>query len=247
MIFTSTNAIVLPPGKTNYYHKIRKGMGSGEICVGRGVFAGSQHDKALSFQQKEIEMKQKEIEMKRMAFTGFASVCLALMIAVFAPMAKAQDNSPSNPAAIGVPVKSTLELGSTYDVVITVLETVRGKEALQRLKTASPSNKDPKTGYEYLLARIRFELKPRSVSDKRNFDLGRMMQWVAYSSDLKEYESVSVVAPKPELAGEAKANNAVEGWVAFAVGQKETKPIMTFDPASGGAMLRGKVLFFKLF
>jgi hypothetical protein len=185
--------------------------------------------------------------MKRMAFIGFASVCLALMIAVFAPMAKAQDNSPSNPAAIGVPVKSTVELSSTYDVVITVLETVRGKEALQRLTAANSSNKQPKTGYEYLLARIKFELKPRYVSDKRNFDLGRPMQWVAYSSDLKEYESISVAAPKPELSGVAEANKAVEGWVAFAVEQKDAKPIMTFDPASGGAMLRGKILFFKLF
>jgi hypothetical protein len=64
--------------------------------------------------------------------------------------------------------------------------------------------------------------------------------------DLK-YESVSVAAPKPELTGEAEPNKAVEGWVAFAVDQKDTKPIMTFDPASGGATLRGKVLFFKLF
>jgi len=191
--------------------------------------------------------QQKEIEMKPIASIGFASVWLALLIAVLGPMAKGQDNSPSNPAAIGVPVKSTLELGSAYDVVITVLETVRGKEALQRLKASSPSNKEPKTGYEYLLARIKFELKPRNVSDKRNFSLGSMMQWVAYSSDLKEYESVSVAAPKPELTGEAEANKPVEGWVAFAVDQKETKPIMTFDPASGGAMLRGKVLFFKLF
>lgn len=184
--------------------------------------------------------------MKLRAFMGF-SLAMALMIAVFAPMAKAQDNSPSNPAAIGAPVKSTLELGSAYDVVITVLEIVRGKEALQRLKTTSLSNKEPKTGYEYLLARIKFELKPRSVSDKRNFNLGSLMQWIAYTSDLKEYESVSVAAPKPELTGEAEPNKAVEGWVAFAVDQKDTKPIMTFDPASGGAMLRGRVLFFKLF
>jgi hypothetical protein len=185
--------------------------------------------------------------MKCMAFKGYAPLCLAFTLAVFEPMAKAQDNSPSNPAAIGSPVKSTLELGSSYDVVVTVMEIVRGTEALQRLKAASSSNKQPKTGYEYLLARIKFELKPRNVSDKRNFDLGGPMQWVAYSSEFMEYESVSVAAPKPELSGAAEPNKTVEGWVAFMVDQKDAKPIMTFDPASGGAMLRGKVLFFKLY
>ncbi len=182
-----------------------------------------------------------------MTFMGFAFTCLALTMAVFTPIANAQDNSPSSPASIGVAVKSTLELSSTYDVVITVMEIVRGKEAMQRLTEASSSNKPPKTGYEYLLARIKFELKRRSITDSRTFDLGRPMQWVAFSSDLSEYESVSVVAPKPQLSGTAEGDKVVEGWVAFAIDQKEAKPIMTFDPASGGAMLRGKVLFFKLY
>ncbi len=185
--------------------------------------------------------------MKRMDFIAFAMACLALTMAVFAPVGNAQDNSPTNPAAIGVAVKSTVELSSTYDVVITVMEIVRGKEAMQRLTATSSSNKPPKASYEYLLARIKFELKPRNISDTRTFDLGRPLQWVAFSSDLSEYESVSVVAPKPQLTGTAEGNKVVEGWVAFAVDQKEAKPIMTFDPASGGAMLRGKVLFFKLY
>ena len=173
--------------------------------------------------------------------------CVILAIAASVEAARAQDNSPSNPAAIGVPVKSTLELGSSYDLTITVLEAVRGKEAMERLKAASANNKPPKSAFEYVLARVKFELKSRAVSENRTFDLARPMQWIALSSDAREYESVSVTAPKPELTGSVRSGSPVEGWIAFAAEQKESKPMMMFDPASGGAMLRGKILFFKLY
>lgn len=179
-----------------------------------------------------------------------ALACLAT--ALFIRTAGSQDNSPSNPAALGVPVKSLVEIGSVYssnyDVTIAVLEVVRGSKAMDRLKEADPKNKPPKAGLEYLLARVKFEIKGRSVSDNRAFDLGSSpLQWVAYSSDIAEYEGVSVTAPKPGLTGMVRAGETAEGWVAFAVDQKEGKPIMTFDPDAGGATGRGKTLFFKLY
>jgi hypothetical protein len=166
--------------------------------------------------------------------------------------AGAQDNSPSNPAAIGTPARSLVEIGSVfssnYDIAITVLETVRGKEAMARLKAASVSNAPPKAGFEYLLARVKFEIQGRAVSDNRAFDLGSSpLQWVAYSADIAEYPGVSVTVPKPALTGAVRPGQAVEGWIAFAVEQKESKPIMAFDPDSGGATGRGKTVFFKLY
>ena len=90
---------------------------------------------------------------------------LVLMAAASLHPAIAQDNSSTNPAAIGSPVRSMVELGSVYsniyDITITVLETVRGKEAMDRLKAASPDNKMPAEGFEYVLARIKFEFKGR--------------------------------------------------------------------------------------
>ena len=61
--------------------------------------------------------------------------------------AVAQDNSSTNPAAINSRVRSMIELGSVYtniyDIAITVLETVRGKEAMDRLKAAAqPGHQD---------------------------------------------------------------------------------------------------------
>ncbi len=180
------------------------------------------------------------------------AVLLPLMIVLFAHGANAQANSPSDPAAIGAPVKSLLELGSVYpslyDITVTVLETVRGDEAMRRLRAADGAVKPPKAGFEYLLARVKFEMKRRSISDKLTFNLGSSpLQWVAFTSDMAEYEGVAVTVPKPELKGTVRPDQTREGWLSFAVEQKEKKPVLVFDPDSGGATGRGKPLFFRLY
>jgi hypothetical protein len=179
-------------------------------------------------------------------------VLLVVTAAASLRPAVAQDNSSTNPAAIGSRVRSMVELGSVYtniyDIAITVLETIRGKEAMERLKVANPDNKLPPEGFEYVLARIKFEFNGRNVSDTLSFDLGdEPLQWVALSEDLTEYPRISVTVPKPALVGSIKPGNSMEGWVAFAVDQKDSKPIMVFDPDTGGATGRGRTLFFKLY
>jgi hypothetical protein len=44
-----------------------------------------------------------------------------------------------------------------------------------------------------------------------------------------------------------KPGSSAEGWVAFAVDRKDSKPVMVFDPDTGGATGRGRTLFFKLY
>jgi hypothetical protein len=184
-----------------------------------------------------------------------ATLMVALLVwtaAASLQPAVAQDNSSTNPAAVGARVRSMIELGSVYtniyDIAITVLETVRGKEAMERLKAASPDNKMPPEGFEYVLARIKFELKGRAVSDKLSFQLGNEpLQWIALSADLTDYPGVSVTPPKPALVGTVNAGGSMEGWVAFAVERNDSKPIMVFDPDAGGATGRGRTLFFKLY
>lgn len=185
-------------------------------------------------------------------FATIVVALLVLMIAASLHPAIAQDNSPTNPADVGSRVRSMVELGSVYsniyDIAITVLETVRGEKALERLKAASPDNPGPADGFEYILARIKFEHKGRYVSDNLQFDLGNApLQWVALSSQLTEYERVSVTVPKPSLTGMVKPGGSVEGWVAFAVEKKDGGPVMVFDPDTGGATGRGRTLFFKLY
>ena len=184
--------------------------------------------------------------------TIFFMVLLVLMVAASLQPVIAQDNSPTNPAAVNTPVRSMIELGSVYtniyDITITVLETVRGSAAMDRLKAASPDIMALANGFEYVLARIKFDFKGRYVSDNLPFDLGdEPLQWVALSgSDLTEYGRISVTVPKPALVGRIKPGSSTEGWVAFAVQQKDGKPVMVFDPDTGGATGRGKTLFFKL-
>ena len=181
------------------------------------------------------------------------AVLLVLATAVSLHPAIAQENSSTNPAPIGTRVKSMIELGSVYtniyDIAITVLETVRGKEAMERLKAASPDNEMPPEGYEYVLALVKFELKGRAVSDQLSFQLGNEpLQWIALSSDLIEYpKPMSLTPPKPALMGTVKAGGSMEGWVAFSVDREDSKPVMVFDPDAGGATGRGRALFFKLY
>jgi hypothetical protein len=188
----------------------------------------------------------------RKRISEILSVCILLCLTLLPGSALAQYNSSKNPAPIGSPVKSMVELGSVYssiyDINITVLETVRGKDAMKLLKKADSKVKKPPKGSEYMLARVKFEMKSRAVSDKLAFELGKEpLQWVALASDLTEYPMVSVKVPAPALAGTVKPGDSIEGWVAFAVDKKDSNPVMVFDPDVGGATGRGKTLFFKMF
>lgn len=72
----------------------------------------------------------------RNKFIVLSITLLALMAVAFSLPVMAQVNNSTNPAAIASPVRSMIELGSVYtniyDITITVLETVRGKEAMDR-------------------------------------------------------------------------------------------------------------------
>ncbi len=185
--------------------------------------------------------------MKSTTIMRAVPFCLLFILVVSVGTSTAQSNSPVNPAAVGVPVKSTLELGSSYDVTVTVLKTARGNEAWDLLKGASADNKQPKANFEYIIAYVKFELQSRAASENRSFELGSPLQFTVLSSDGSEYESIDITAPNPELKGMVGPHDSKEGWVAFLIEQKDSKPMMMFDPASGGAVLRGKTLFFRLY
>jgi len=160
-------------------------------------------------------------------------------------------SSPFSPALVGVVVQSTVYSGGSassleaYDVKMTLLEVVRGEKAWDLLKEASVSNKPPKPGSEYILARIRFEYSASGVPGDKVWELGKE-QFTALSPDGKLYETPSIVPPKPELSGSLRSGSSIEGWRVLQVSREDNKPLMSFDPASGGGMLRGKVLWFQL-
>ena len=160
-------------------------------------------------------------------------------------------SSPFSPASVGVCIQSTIFSGGSasslepYDAKITLLEIVRGQRAWDLIKQASPSNKPPIEGSEYVVARIRFEYSAKGVPGDKAWEL-TLGQFTALSSEGKQYETPSLVLPKPELSGKLRSGDSIEGWRAFQVIREDAKPLMCFDPASGGGMVRGKVVWFQL-
>lgn len=190
--------------------------------------------------------------MKSKSTVGFAVACV-ILASSFAGGAQTQGMSHSNPAPIGTTIKTQIQCGSNpvslepYDMNITLLQVVRGEKAWERLRTASNSNKPAQNGFEYVLAHIRFELKRTVFPGDKSFGLGTPLQLTAVSADGREYAGTAAVLPEPGLSGELRAGESIEGWVGFLVEKGDGKPLMAFDPASGGGTLRGKIVWFQLF
>lgn len=190
--------------------------------------------------------------MKTRLVPSFLLAFLFLAVPVCHSIAAAQGDSPSSPAPARKPVLTMIECGEgytsqeLYDMKITLVEVLRGKTAWNLIKGANASNHPPKAGFEYILARITFQFSARSPGQECSHEL-RPEQFTALSADGREYETPSVVIPKPELSGSLRSGQSLEGWTAFLVPQGDSKPLMAFDPASGGGMSRGKVIWFQLY
>ncbi len=186
--------------------------------------------------------------MKSRIFAVLACLILAAITSV--GTAAAQGDSPSNAAPIGTSIKTQVECGDRagsmepYDAKISVLQVLRGKEALDRLKA---TNTPPKPGFDYVLARVAFQMNAILAPGNKTFELARKMQFVALTADGNEQDPPSIAPPAPELHRIVKSGEAAEGWIVLMVEQANKKPVMFFDPAAGGAMGGGRVLFFQLY
>jgi hypothetical protein len=111
---------------------------------------------------------------------------------------------------------------------VTLLETVRGAEAAERIAQANQFNDPPEPGSEYVLVRLR----ARAVGDKSP-DTPRSMDGAAVKITGERnvvYEHPSVVEPEPALDGEVYVGGIVEGWVALSVTEGEQGLTLIFEP-----------------
>lgn len=145
----------------------------------------------------------------------------------------------ANPAAPGVPqtifVKSLL---ADFTARVTLLESVRGDAAWQRVKAANMVNQEPAAGTEYILARFHFELI--TIADDRALDVSPT-QFTAISSGGREYEAVSMVTPDPSLRTNLYSGSSHEGWVAFQVARDDAAPVVAYGrhvDGTGGIWFR---------
>lgn len=189
------------------------------------------------------------MEIKISARLGI--ICSALLFCLYATSVMGQ--SPEE--AIPVGTAATVQINCSnrpggveaYDATITLLAIVSGSDALDILKKADDSNRKPDEADEYVLARVSFKMKARGAPGDKTYDLDRPLQFTAFSDDFEEYETPAVVLPKPQLMRTVSADEYAEGWIALRVRKQDTQPLLMFDPSSGGAWSRGKILFFRLY
>jgi hypothetical protein len=118
-----------------------------------------------------------------------------------------------------------------HDVKITVLEVVRGNKAWELIRAADASNRPLDKGFDYLLARIRFEYSMQGSQGNMPYTLNQGC-FILYSADNKEYAAPSIASPKPELIGrDFYSGSSYEGWVPFMAAAND-KPLLFYTPGS---------------
>jgi hypothetical protein len=128
---------------------------------------------------------------------------------------------------------------------ITLVEVVRAEEAWRRIKEASDSNKPAASGFDYVLARVKFEYYARGAPGLCVHQL-TPDQFTAYSANGDDYKPVAVAPPKPELRKALKSGEILEGWLIFSVNQMDMAPLLSYSADTGGAIMHGGGKWFLL-
>lgn len=177
---------------------------------------------------------------------------LSVIMAVSVSLSAGEGKSPFDPAATGVRLSGIVECGrgytthELYDMKITLQEVIRGKDAWKRLKEAGNSNKPADKGYEYILARIKFEYYARG---KPGLCIHKLSpgQFIACSSDGEEYPSINMVLPEPKMHGDMRSGDSLEGWVVLLIPKPDKTPLLYYTADVGKAVIHGGNMWFKLY
>jgi hypothetical protein len=157
-----------------------------------------------------------------------------LLLMFWAISANSQSPPASEACNRGVACKASITIGEGYatgtetvESAITVLDIVRGVKAWDLVKAASPSNKYPDAGMEYVAVRIKFSFGAKGSSGDRSYGI-RDEQFALVSESGRQYERPSIVLPKPELSGRLYPGESLEGWIVLLVSMDDKKPLMSF-------------------
>lgn len=142
-------------------------------------------------------------------------------------------------APIGATLKTKIERGDRYSapevyhLEITVLDVLRGENALNRIRGEDVPPGMPQAGFEYLLVRIRFGYFSRGRGLGRQTKPYQIVEgtFACSSSDGKtEFEGVDPGGcPEPHLLNIRFVPGDVrEGWILLQVPEKETRPLLIF-------------------
>ena len=190
--------------------------------------------------------------MKFPIIRGVAIIVFILPALLPAPApAQEKGTAPSLAAPPGTTLSDIIECGEgytsheLYDMKIALQEVIRGEEAWRRIREANSSNKPAGPGSEYLLARIRFEYKARSLPGVCAHPLAPE-QFIAYNANGEDYRPALVAPPGPEMRKNLKSGESLEGWVVFEVSREDRAPLMSYSAGDGGAVQHAGVKWFSL-
>jgi len=131
----------------------------------------------------------------------------------------------SAPVWVRETVPGAYEVEETHTMSVTVLEVIRGNQAWDMVKAADASNKAPDTGYEYLLAKVKFVYGSGGTLPytlKKEY-------FKAYSSESTGYTTPSIVSPEPVFIGTMLYPGQIaEGWIPYIVSKTDNKPTMFY-------------------
>ena len=153
-----------------------------------------------------------------------------------APVANKNEYSRSNPAPINTVQTYTKSSEyfeeDNYTVAVRIVETLRGVNAWEKIKTANMFNSEAPAGYEYVLAKIAFSV----VDTKGEFAVKpSSYNFVAYSSNNEEMPTPFVVEPSPELEGNLYVGGNAEGYLVFLVKSDDASPKLAYGLDYNGA------------
>jgi hypothetical protein len=188
------------------------------------------------------------------AVASLVVIVLALELSGSVSLAAAQSQTTVLKAyPVGTPVTTIIEFGEQYlgaelyDAKISVLEAVRGEKAWDIVKQASSSNLAPKPGFDYLLARVKFEFAARTSPAPDTYSLNET-QFTVTDSEGREFTAPNLTAyPRPRLSGTLKPGDSLEGWLVFLVPQRVSKPLMVFREDVGEVSHRGGGTWLELY
>ena len=178
---------------------------------------------------------------------------IAVILAIPAAGAQAREgSSPFDPAPTGARLSGIVECGrgytthELYNMNITLQEVIRGENAWKRLRKVSNANKPADEGFEYVLARVKFEYSARG---KPGLCIHKLTpkQFIACSSEGDEYPNADIGLPEPELKGDLRSGDTLEGWIALLVPESDKTPLLYYSADSGKAVMHGGNIWFKLY
>lgn len=145
------------------------------------------------------------------------------------------------PAPIGMTLPTQFDLiGDTFIADLTIISVVRGQQAWDLIHAANMFNNLPSSGFEYVLAKIRFQLNSSGPALDVQFD---WYYFKAVSSQGVEMATAYVVEPDPTLMA-VYPGGTTEGWVGLIVEISDSAPVLTFGTDRGSTTSR---TWFKLY